>query len=135
MKNSVYSRIPICYTTISRNLALPAKCRIDGAFSIACFSISSCPRSWICLCGHSVPTEMLTRGAQKRSRAEARKLDTTHLSHAQTLSVSVLLHIMSFIGCHRSLARVQAVCRNWRTFTTSQLDLCWRPLYFSDWEA
>src|SRR4051812_32733238 len=48
-------------------------------------------------------------------------------SLAQSLPVSLLLYIMRFLDDFRSLARIQSVCRTWRTFTHYQLNLCWRP--------
>src|SRR4051794_13222242 len=80
---------------------------------------------------------MLTRSGAKRQRADqkAAPQSVKPCSVAQSLSASLLLHLMRFLDDSRSLARIQSVCRNWRALTSNQLDFCWRPLYLRDWEA
>src|SRR5690242_19004654 len=79
---------------------------------------------------------MLTRIATKRQKADHKTSTSSRPSTvAQSLSGSLLLHLMRFLNDARSLTAMQSVCRNWRSFSDSQLDLVWRPLYLWIWEA
>src|SRR5262245_14939840 len=53
------------------------------------------------------------------------------LAKAQTLPISLLLHMTTFLDC-RDVTRMPSVCRSW-IVPSHQLDLCWRPLYLRDW--
>src|SRR5690349_13953225 len=72
---------------------------------------------------------------QTKTERKACQPLSKHVSSAQSLSTSLLLHLMRFLDDFQSLSRIQSVCRNWSTVTSAQLDLCWRPLYLRDWEA
>src|SRR5690349_10035916 len=80
---------------------------------------------------------MSTRSGTKRARTEQKgsQQPAKRLAIAQSLPASLLLHLMRFLDDSRTLSRMQSVCRNWNSFSSHQLDLCWRALYLHDWEA
>src|SRR5688572_24854630 len=79
--------------------------------------------------------ESSTTSEQSRADAKTVQSSEKQRTSAQLLPISLLLHLMRFFDDFRSLARFPTVCRNWNALTSSQLDLCWRPLYLRDWEA
>jgi hypothetical protein len=75
------------------------------------------------------------QASKKHHKVERRQAAAT-LALAQTLPVSLLLHLVYFLPDSSCVARFGTVCRGWQQSTSKSTlaDRCWRALYLRDWE-